>query len=105
MTTLGKPFLVKRIARDCDGRCGGSVVVVTDGARWAYALTVDTTDGYVPQDNLVDIADGVVSVSCQAIHGRSEDTCDGGFEVSTSDLAALPWQADDMTRWMEDVTR
>lgn len=104
-TTLGKPFLVKRFARECDGRCGGTIVLITDGSRWAYALTTDPQHGYTAQDNLVDLDldNGVAAVGCQAVDGG--ERCDGGFEVSIETLAALPWQADEMTRWLEDVRR
>lgn len=105
MTTLGQPLLAKRSATPCDGRCGGTIIVVTDGVRNAYVTTEDTQGRYVAQDGIADLYQGVLSVSCQAIDADSGDRCDGGFEVTTHYLTELPWQADEAIRWMEDVTR
>lgn len=104
MVQLGAPLVAKHIMRDCDGQCGGTITLTTDGTRLAYAATVHTAPGYHAQQALVDIADGVVSVSCQAL-GRSEETCDGGFEVTTDYLSGLPWIASPAIKWMEDVKR
>ena len=43
-TTLGKPLVVKTMTSLCDGQCGGTIEVVTDGVHAAAVRTIDTAE-------------------------------------------------------------
>lgn len=92
---LGKAIVAKTMTSLCDGQCGGTIEVTTDGVHSAYVRTIETEGRWMEGDEsggvIFNAEAFTIEGTCGSQHDRTLNYCTGGALFGRADFDAAAW--------------